>query len=85
LRRLVIRRAIATASTVAVDPSYIDALATSIEVKAANLGLELGNGLQCALCDFGLIGRIAREKFGALDQMIDACWPPQQLMPHAFL
>jgi hypothetical protein len=35
LRRLVIRRAIATASTVAVDPSYIEALATSIAVKAA--------------------------------------------------
>jgi hypothetical protein len=33
--RLVMRRAIATASTVAVDPSYIDALATSIAVKAA--------------------------------------------------
>jgi hypothetical protein len=35
LRRLVIRCAIATASAVAVDPSYIDALATSIAVKPA--------------------------------------------------
>ena len=36
------------------------------------LGLELEQILQGPLRDLGLIGRVSRHEFGALDQMVDA-------------
>ena len=51
--------------------------------QSRDLGLELENGLQSALRDLRLIGRIAREKFGALDQMIDACGNMMLIGPRA--
>ena len=41
-------------------------------VSSATCDLELEQYLQRALRDFRLIGRVAGEEFGALDQVIDA-------------
>lgn len=40
--------------------------------ECGHLGLELEQILQRALGDFGLVGSVAGQEFGALDQMVDA-------------
>ncbi len=40
-------------------------------VKRGHLGLELEQDLQRPLRDFRLIGRVAGQEFGTLDEMID--------------
>jgi hypothetical protein len=67
----VTRTAIITASAAPVEPSYMLALATSMPVSSADHGLELEDGLQRALRDLGLVGRVAGEELAALDQRID--------------
>jgi hypothetical protein len=52
------RRAIETASQHAVEPSYIEALATSHPIEPRDLSLELEQHLQRALRDLGLIRRV---------------------------
>ena len=41
-------------------------------VEPRDLGLELEQGLQRALGDFGLVGRVAGQELAALDEMVDA-------------
>ena len=41
-------------------------------VEPRDLGLELEQGLQRALGDLGLVGRVAGQELAALDEMIDA-------------
>ena len=71
-RRFVTRSAISTASAVAVEPSYMEALATSMAGEVGDLGLELEQVLQRALGDLRLIGRVGGQELGALDEVIDA-------------
>ena len=41
-------------------------------IEPRDLGLELEQGLERALGDLGLVGRVAGQELAALDQMIDA-------------
>ena len=66
------RAAIIAASAQAVEPSYIEALATSMSSSSATWALEFVQRLQRALRDFRLVRRVGGEKFAALDQVIDA-------------
>ncbi len=66
------RCAISTASAAAVEPSYMEAFATSMAGQHRHLGLELEQVLQRALGDLRLIGRVGGEELRALDQVIDA-------------
>jgi hypothetical protein len=63
--------AMPTASQQAVEPSYIEALATSAAEQPRDLRLELEQHLQRALRDFRLIGRVGGQELAALDQVID--------------
>ena len=75
--RRVSRWAISIASPHAVEPSYIEALATSMPVSARDLGLELEQDLQRALRDLRLIGRVAGEEFanaGSGDRRVAGIW-----------
>ena len=58
------------ASQHAVEPSYIEALATS-QPSRRDLGLEFEQDLQRALRDFGLVGRVGGQELAALDQVVD--------------
>ena len=69
-RRLVTRSAIRTASVSAVEPSYMEALATSWPVICAHQSLKLENGGERALREFGLVRRVGGEEFTALEQRI---------------
>ena len=71
LRRLVTRCAISTASPVPVEPSYMEAFATSMPVSAATWVWNSNRILQRALRDLGLVGRVAGQELRALDQVID--------------
>ncbi len=62
------RLAISTASEAPVEPSYIEALATSMPVSRPTWRLELEQVLQRALRDLGLVGRVGRQELAALDQ-----------------
>ena len=68
----VIRRAMPIASQQAVEPSYIEALATSQPSSRATWRLELEQDLQRALRDFRLVGRVGGQELAALDEVIDA-------------
>src|SRR4051812_44530875 len=72
LFRRVMRWPMTIASHIAVEPSYIDALATS-QPSSRDLSLELEQHLQRALRYLGLIRRVAGQILAALDDVIDAC------------
>ena len=68
--RPVTRSAISTASVVAVEPSHIEAFATSWPGQLAHQRLKFEDGLQRALRDLGLVGRVGGEKFAALNDRV---------------
>ena len=72
LLRCVRRCAISIASPQAVEPSYIEALATSMPVSAATWVWNSNRTCSVPLRDFRLIGRVAGQELRALDEMIDA-------------
>ena len=68
--RPVSRSAISTASVSAVEPSYIDAFATSWPGELAHQRLKFEDCRERALRNFRLIRSVGSEKFAALDQRV---------------
>ena len=59
------------ASAAAVAPSYIEALATGRPVRSDDEGLELEDGLQRALGQLGLVGRVGGVELAAEQELVD--------------
>ncbi len=65
------RTAIIAASVAAVEPSYMEALATSMPVSSQIMRLKFEDGLQRSLGNLRLIWGIRRQKFAAGDQRVN--------------